>query len=249
MIAHCPIPARLRPSRSTPMRAIPGAISFRSSGHLPLKLYSNWVKPVALPPGRARLCNSAGADRIDRLRKNDRHGVVHQSHCLNCRDCGGEDQVGSKRDQFSRKSTTELVIASSPARIELYVAANCPAKLLHLTQECCQITLSFGVFGSRVHQHADAPNAPALLRPRHHRPSHSTANQREELPPLHSITSSVRPSNIAGTSSPIALAALRLITNSNLVGCSTANSAGFAPLRILSTYTARRWNEALRLGP
>ena len=30
-----------------------------------------------------------------------------------------------------------------------------------------------------------------------------------------------------------ALAVLRLITNSNLVGCSTGNSAGFAPLRIL----------------
>src|SRR3954467_2793882 len=45
----------------------------------------------------------------------------------------------------------------------------------------------------------------------------------------YSITSSARPSNIDDTSSPIAFAALRLITSSNLVGCSTANSAGFAP--------------------
>jgi len=32
-----------------------------------------------------------------------------------------------------------------------------------------------------------------------------------------------------------ALAVLRLIANSNFVGCSTGRSAGFAPLRILST--------------
>ena len=50
----------------------------------------------------------------------------------------------------------------------------------------------------------------------------------------YSITSSARPSSIGGTSRPIAFAALRLITSSNLVGCSTANSPGLAPLRILS---------------
>ena len=32
-----------------------GAICFKSSGHFPLKLYSNCTKPVALPPGRERL--------------------------------------------------------------------------------------------------------------------------------------------------------------------------------------------------
>src|SRR5947209_15697200 len=64
----------------------------------------------------------------------------------------------------------------------------------------------------------------------------------------YSITSSARASSIGGTSRPSALAALRLITSSNLVGCSTANSPGFAPLRILSTYIASRWNTTLRLG-
>jgi transposase len=32
-----------------------GAISCSSSSHLPAMRYSNWVKPVALPPGRAKL--------------------------------------------------------------------------------------------------------------------------------------------------------------------------------------------------
>src|SRR6187200_3336320 len=51
----------------------------------------------------------------------------------------------------------------------------------------------------------------------------------------HSITSSARPNRVVGTSRPSALAVLRLITNSNLVGCSTGRSAALAPFKILST--------------
>ena len=58
----------------------------------------------------------------------------------------------------------------------------------------------------------------------------------DETSPVHySITWSARPSTDGGIVSPNALAVLRLITNSNLVGCSTGRSAGLAPLRILST--------------
>ena len=39
----------------TATRVTLGAISLRSSGHLPPKLYSSAVKPVTLPPGRAKL--------------------------------------------------------------------------------------------------------------------------------------------------------------------------------------------------
>jgi hypothetical protein len=54
-------------------------------------------------------------------------------------------------------------------------------------------------------------------------------------PPHHSITSSARTINVIGTWSPIALAALRLMISSNLVGCSTGRLEGLAPRRILST--------------
>ena len=49
------------------------------------------------------------------------------------------------------------------------------------------------------------------------------------------ITSSARASTDGGIVRPSALAVLRLMTSSNLVGCSTGRSAGLAPLRILST--------------
>jgi hypothetical protein len=44
------------------------------------------------------------------------------------------------------------------------------------------------------------------------------------------MTWSARSSSDWGIVRPSALAVLRLITNSNLVGCSTGRSVGFAPL-------------------
>ena len=42
-------------SPRTATRVTPGAICLSSSSHFPLMLYSKSMKPVALPPGRARL--------------------------------------------------------------------------------------------------------------------------------------------------------------------------------------------------
>ena len=56
-----------------------------------------------------------------------------------------------------------------------------------------------------------------LLRPRRDRPARRAAEQRDELAPLHSITSSARASNDGGKVKPRALAVLRLITISYFV--------------------------------
>ena len=61
------------------------------------------------------------------------------------------------------------------------------------------------------------------------------SKRRARVAMIHSITSSARASNFGGTSRPSALAVLRLMTNSNLVGCCTGRSPGLAPLKILST--------------
>jgi hypothetical protein len=47
---------------------------------------------------------------------------------------------------------------------------------------------------------------------------------------------------------PICFAALRLMMNSNFIGCSTGRSAGLAPFKILSTYVAARRSKSLMLG-
>src|SRR5262245_66681328 len=80
---------------------------------------------------------------------------------------------------------------------------------------------------------------------RRHGANRRTAEQRDEFPPPHSITSSASESTSGGMESPSALAVLRLITSSNLVDVSTGRSAGFAPLRILRGVDAAL---AIRLG-
>ena len=65
----------------------------------------------------------------------------------------------------------------------------------------------------------------------------------------HRITSFAWKRMLGGIVRPSACAVFRLITSSNLVGCSTGSSAGFVPLRILSTKTAACRNESRRFGP
>src|SRR5215475_7182357 len=62
-------------SRRTATRVTSGAISLSSSSHFPPMLYSEIMKPVVLPPGRARLPDDAGADWIADDRKDDRHAA------------------------------------------------------------------------------------------------------------------------------------------------------------------------------
>src|SRR5262245_46151456 len=61
------------------------------------------------------------------------------------------------------------------------------------------------------------------------------ADERDELAPLHSITSSARASSVGGTSRPSSSAVLRLITSSYFVGACTGRSAGFSPFKMRST--------------
>src|SRR6516165_6997132 len=83
---------------------------------------------------------------------------------------------------------------------------------------------------------ADHRHCRLLLRARRERPrGYRAAEQRDERAAVHSITSSAVASSVGGRSSPSALAVLRLITNSNLVGCTTGRSPGLAPLRIRPT--------------
>src|SRR5262249_60384032 len=90
--------------------------------------------------------------------------------------------------------------------------------------------------GITRHEYPNAPNPLGLLGPGRERPrSRRTAEQRYELAPLHSITSSARASSVGGTSSPSAFAVLRLITSSYFVACCTGRLAGFSPLRMRST--------------
>ena len=65
----------------------------------------------------------------------------------------------------------------------------------------------------------------------------------------YSITSSASASILSEMVRPSALAVLRLMTSSKLVGCSTGISPGLVPCRILSTKSAARRNKSRYIGP
>jgi hypothetical protein len=71
--------------------------------------------------------------------------------------------------------------------------------------------------------------------------SRATAEDRDELASLHSITSSARASSLGGTVRPRAFA--------YFVGACTGRSAGFSPLRMRSTYAADRRTISAVSGP
>src|SRR4051794_28650822 len=148
-----------------------------------------------------------------------------------------QDDVGCERGQFRRVSANLGRIGSGPARVDPYVAADGPAQQRQRLQERRDPGLKLRIVRNCVQEYADAPHALALLRARRERPCYRrAAEQRDELATArHSITSSARASTLAGTSRPSALAVLRLITSSYLVGACTGGSAGFSPLRMRST--------------
>src|SRR5262249_40686890 len=122
-----------------------------------------------------------------------------------------------------------------------------------LSLDITEVTNSFakgsqrrcGLTGSG-RQDTDARHFGRLLRARREWPRGCrAAEQHDELAPFHSITSSARASSVGGTSMPSAFAVVRLIARSNLVGCSTGMSAGFAPRKILSTNSPARRNRSV----
>ena len=157
--------------------------------------------------------------------------------------------VDLEPDQFGCDFGETLSAALRPAILNCDGAPVDPAEFVQPLHESRSPWRPRGC--GRRPQIADGRELPHLLRPRRERPrGRSAAEERDEVaPPEHSITSSARASNDGGTSMPSALAVLRLITNSNLVGAWTGSSAGFAPLRMRSTYWAARRNWSTRSGP
>src|SRR5262249_36931814 len=119
--------------------------------------------------------------------------------------------------------------------IDADVAAIDPAQLREPLHECRHASLKLWIVRGARHQYPDAPHSLRLLRARRERPHCCrAAEQRDEVAPLHSITSSARASSEGGTSRRSVFAVLRLITSLYLVGACTGRSAGFSPLRIWS---------------
>ena len=93
MMANWPIPAVMAGSRRTAARVTPGAICLSSSSHFPLKLYSNCMKPVALPPGYARLSTNPAPTGYGDDSEYDWYGAGRLQHLRHGRGTRGEDRL------------------------------------------------------------------------------------------------------------------------------------------------------------
>src|SRR5262249_12745658 len=144
-----------------------------------------------------------------------------------------ENDIDLEPDQFGGDLSETLAAALRPANLNRDVATFHPTEFAQPLHECGEpLALDQGRGGA---QESDGRQLAGLLRARRERPRRRAAEQRYERAPLHSITSSARASTEAGRSRPSALAVLRLMISSYLVGACTGRSPGFSPLRMRST--------------
>src|SRR5215212_868749 len=133
-------------------------------------------------------------------------------------------------NQIGRHCRQSIVLTLREAVFHCYVAALDVADFLEALMESGQ---EARVLATRPGIEKPDNGHCRLLRARVQRPRRGRpAESQDELAPVHSITSSARASSIGGISRPSALAVLRLITNSNLVGCRMGRSAALVSLRI-----------------
>ena len=176
---------------STARRAAPGTSSRRSSSRFAANSPTKKLIPVRLPPGRARLATRPSRDRVFGDAKDDRDRRCCR---LGCRRRGGRDRRQSRRpagepnrppapaaDQFDSRPSGIRSRRSRPRHSRFLsgpgeMRADAPQMGQAMLASRKPIT---GMFGCC---------ARAAKRPRRRR----AAQQRDELAPSHSITSSAR---------------------------------------------------------
>src|SRR5262249_7135087 len=146
----------------------------------------------------------------------------------------GQDDVRRERDQLGRIFAHGVGLAVAPAIVETNVLPDGPTRSLQGLRESGHAGLPLGIVRGERREHADASHPPALLRAPRARGGRGRAEERYELAPSHSITSSARPSRSSGRVRPSALAVLRLMMSVYLSAPWIGKSPGLAPLRMRS---------------
>ena len=194
--------------------------------------------------GARQLLDEAAADRIGNYCEHDRDRarLLEESG-----DSGGgdrKDHVGPPFDQLLGEPSQPGGVVRGPTVVDLDIAALSPARLVEPLAKCPNPALRQAVVFAERRQNGDPPHLVGRLRTGQNRRQCRAGTEREEISPPHSMTSSARARRVGGIVRPSALAVLRLMVRSNLRGGSTDRSAGFAPLRILSTKPAARPNRS-----
>ena len=191
------------------------------------------VMPVALPPGRLKLVTNPAATGSSPTTKTIGTVVVA---VLAASAAGGAAAAMTATERRIRSAAIAGSFSYWPSANRYSIPMFCPSMKPVSVTPCRNEATRCAVRACDKLLRNPITGIARLLRARRQRPRRRAAEKRDELAPLHSITSSARASNLSGIARLNALAVLRLITNSNLVGCMTGRSDGLAPLMIFPAY-------------
>src|SRR5262249_3102956 len=205
-----------------------------------LQLLEDETRDVAVWPRQVGDVSSFQRIKIDSDHDDGyKPGRAHDRLQRYFRPCA-DDQIRRRAHQIhDGNERTARIVATYVVDCHILSAAKPEARELHTEG----LVLVDGRRAVETRSEESEPNGPSgLLRARRERQcNRRAAEQRHELAAgAHSITSSARASSVGEMSMPNALAVLRLMINSQRVACSMGRSAGFAPLKILSTKAAAR---------
>src|ERR1700730_334512 len=149
-------------------------------------------------------CDQAHANRVHRQHEDDWDYGCYPLDC-NGRVSTRDNGIDFKADKLSRDLFEAFATSLRPAILDRKVATFNPAEFAQPLRK------SGGPWcpgrGRSCAQKPDGGQSACLLRARRERPCcRRTAEQRDELASLHSMTSSARASSVGGTSRPSALA-------------------------------------------
>jgi hypothetical protein len=159
--------------------------------------------------------------------------------CRSKRGCaGGRDHCDPSANQFGGQHRQLIVAAPRPTILEGNVFP------LGVTGFAWTV-----VETGKIVRHAVGRSAVEKSDHRHRRLLRTRRQRHARRANDYSTRSSAVASRVGGTVMPIAFAVFRLMTSSNLFGCSTGKSPGLSPLSILSTTPAARRHKSLLSGP
>src|SRR6516165_51801 len=129
--------------------------------------------------------NDAASDGVAQAQKDnrDRLRLPLEGNSRRRRAC--HDDVGLKADQLLRERSYLIYVNAEPPKVHSHVTAIGPTQTRKRLRERRHARLIYGIAFVKLHEHANAPHAVALLRPRREWPRRRAPEPRDECPPSH----------------------------------------------------------------
>ena len=161
-------------------RLSPGAISESNSSQLPPIAPSKLAKPVVFPLRTVEAWDDAAGDGIAHAHEDNRDRPRLPLDGSGPR--GGtvyHNDVGLQADQLLRERSYPIDVTAAPPQVHPHVAAIGPTQARKGLRERRDVSLQPGIVFVAPYEHADAPDAVALLRLRHNWPTDGRASERD----------------------------------------------------------------------